>query len=107
MNYYVASLLLLAAVGVSACAADSNPDKFLGKWQSLRDPKRPALVIEKRGETLVVGGGLDGEYPASYDKAQHKLQFTMPMVGVLDAVYLPETDHLLLTQAGEYARVKQ
>jgi hypothetical protein len=107
MKRYVAKMLTLAAISLSACTADSGPDKFLGKWQSVRDPKRPALVIEKRGESLVVGGGMDGEYPASYDKEQKKLQFNMPMAGTLDVVYLPETDHLLITQAGEYIRVKQ
>jgi hypothetical protein len=55
----------------------------------------------------VVGGGMDGEYHASYDKEQKKLQFNMPMAGTLDVMYLPETDHLLITQAGEYTRVKQ
>jgi hypothetical protein len=65
MKRYVAKMLTLAAISLSACTAESGPDKFLGKWQSVRDAKRPALVIEKRGESLVIGGGMESILPAT------------------------------------------
>jgi hypothetical protein len=95
-------LSTLVATTLASCSSQSSADKFLGKWQSIK-----ALVIQKRGDVLVVGGGQSGEFPATYDKESNKLTFNMPMVGALDLVYLADTDHLLLTQDGEYARVKE
>lgn len=100
-------LSTFVATTLASCSSPSGADKFLGKWQSIKSPTRPALVIQKRGDVFVVGGGQSGEFPATYNKESNKLTFNVPMAGALDLVYLADTDHLLLTQDGEYARVKE
>ncbi len=93
---------------LSACASDAgNLNKFLGKWQSIQDAKRPLMLIQKQGDTVVLSDA-DGKnpYPATYDKEAKKLVISMPMVGPLDIIYLADKNHLLLTQAGEYAKVE-
>ena len=100
--------IMLAFVGtiLSACSGGSNPDKFLGKWQSIKVPGRPPLTIEKRGDILIIGGGKSGEFPATYDEENKKIVFNVPLAGAIDIVYLADKDHILITQDGEYSRVE-
>ncbi|MGI4871445.1 MAG: hypothetical protein ACRYFX_09740 [Janthinobacterium lividum] len=106
MKKYLFILSTLAATTLASCSSNSGPDKFLGKWQSIKVPTRPILSIEKKGDILVVGDKKH-EFPATYDKEGKKVIFNVPLAGTIDIVYLADTDHILVTEDGEYARVKE
>lgn len=108
MKKQLSFLLLFASALLTACASEEgNLDKFVGTWQSVKVPDRPLMLIQKKGDNVIISEtNGKNEMPASYDKEHHKLVLNMPMVGALDVIYLEETDHLLMTEAGEYTRVK-
>lgn len=106
MKKYSFAILALVSTFLSGCSDESGPDKFVGKWQSIKVAARPPLTIEKRGDVLIVGEGKSGEFPATYDKENKKLTINVPMAGALDIVYLADKDHILITQDGEYSRVE-
>lgn len=62
------------------------------------------MLIEQQGENLVVTEGKNIE-PATYDKENQKIVINLP-IGALDVIYLADKDHLLISQGGEYSRVK-
>lgn len=60
-----------------------------------------------KGENLVISDvGGKNVMPATYDKENKKIMVNMPMGGALDVIYLADKDHILMTEAGEYSRVK-
>jgi hypothetical protein len=108
MKKQLSLFLLFATTLLTACSSEEgNLDKFVGTWQSVKVPNRPLMLIKKKGDNITISETSGkNEMPASYDKEHHKLVLNMPMVGALDVIYFEETDYLLITEAGEYTRVK-
>lgn len=108
MRKYAFVLVAFVAIVLSACGSgQGNAEKFLGTWQSVKFFERPHLLIEMKGENLVISDvGGKNVMPATYDKENKKIVVNMATGGALDVIYLADKDHILVTEAGEYSRVK-